>query len=117
MLFDFLIFRIIAASLLVNSAQPDLAFVRVEIKMAEDGFMCPFLKPMFLGVLEDKGVEWVVCRPKSSEVEFCTALTKSESMEVYSSWLTQLGYADAQIQYTAFDTLAFLPSPPLPPGP
>ena len=49
--------------------------------MAEDGFMCPFLTPMFIGILEDKGADWVVCRPQESEIAFCVPLELRQSQE------------------------------------
>jgi hypothetical protein len=114
MLSNLLVFKVVLSCLSVFPSQSDSTFVRVEIKMAEEGFMCPFLTPMFLEILEDKGAEWVVCRPQESEVEFCTGVFKSKSKEVYTDWLTQLGYAEAQIQFAVFDTLATLPPLPTP---
>ncbi len=82
--------------------------------MAEDGFMCPFLTPMFIGILEDKGADWVVCRPHESEIEFCVPLALAKSQEGYTEWLTQLGYQAHQVTFLQFDTLATQPEIPAP---
>lgn len=82
--------------------------------MAEDGFMCPFLTPMFIGILEDKGAEWVICRPELSKVEFCVGLEHARSQEGYVDWLTDLGYAESQIAFGVFDTLSVMPPIPTP---
>ena len=114
MLLAFLIVKMLGSVVVSPTAQQDPAFVRVEIKMAEDGFMCPFLTPMFLDILDRKGAEWVVCRPQESEVEFCMSLLKAQGQDVYTDWLTQLGYASTQIEFAAFDTLTVIPAPPAP---
>ena len=81
--------------------------------MAGDGFMCPFLTPMFLEILEEEGnADWVVCRHQQSEVVFSVPLELAQSKKTYTQWLTGLGYQEAHITYLQFDTL--LVQPPIP---
>ena len=82
--------------------------------MAEDGFMCPFLTPMFIGILEDKGADWVVCRPQESEIAFCVPLEFAQSQEGYIDWLEKLGYQRHQVSFLQFDTLTVMPQIPAP---
>jgi len=89
-------------------------WLHVEVYMAEDGFMCPFLTPLFAEILEDKGAEWVICRPEQSKVEFCVALEVAEDQQGYIDWLQDLGYQADHISFGAFDTLSVLPSIPAP---
>jgi hypothetical protein len=90
------------------------AWLRVEIAMAEEGFMCPFLTPLFKGILEDKGADWVICRPQQSQVIFCTPLALAQDQEGYIDWLTDLGYEEEHVTFLAFDTLSVMPSIPAP---
>jgi hypothetical protein len=89
-------------------------WLKVEISMADDGFMCPFLTPMFIGVLEDKGADWVVCRPQESEIAFCVPLEFAQSQEGYTDWLEKLGYQRHQVSFLQFDTLSVQPQVPTP---
>ena len=88
---------------------PDTAWLKVEVAMADDGFMCPFLTPMFIGILEDKGADWVICRPQESEVAFCVPLEMAQSQEGYIDWLEKLGYQRHQVSFLQFDTLMVQP--------
>jgi hypothetical protein len=88
-------------------------WLKVEIAMAGDGFMCPFLTPMFLEILEEEGrVDWVQCRHQQSEVEFLVPLEFAQSQKTYTQWLTGLGYQEAHITYLQFDTLLVQPEFP-----
>lgn len=100
----------ISASL-ENSDPP---WLHVEVSMAEDGFMCPFLTPLFVGILEDKGAEWVICKPQQSKVQFCVALEEAEDQQGYIDWLLDLGYEADHISFGVFDTLSVLPPIPAP---
>lgn len=93
----------------------DTAAVQVRIHMAEDGFMCPFLTPVFLDVLDKKGAAWVVPRPASSEVEFAAPLEVAPDQEALRDWLRQVGYDPELVSFPVFDTLDVLP--PIPPAP
>ena len=93
---------------------PEDAWLQVEIAMADDGFMCPFLTPMFIGILEDKGANWVVCRPQESEAAFCVPLDMARSQEGYIDWLEKLGYQRHQVNFLQFDTLLVQPQVPTP---
>lgn len=73
--------------------------------MDADGFMCPFLTPMFLVILEEKGALWSVRNAEEGTIEFCLPLDAGSSPEVVSDWLTQLGYEERHIRYPVFDTL------------
>lgn len=92
----------------------DSPWLKVEVSMAEDGFMCPFLTPMFIGILEDKGADWVVCRPQESEIAFCVPLEFAQSQEGYIDWLEKLGYQRHQVSFLQFDTLTVMPQIPAP---
>ena len=94
--------------------EADPQWLHVEISMEEDGFMCPFLTPMFLGILEDKGADWVICRPQLSEIEFCVPLEMGRSEAGYIDWLTGIGYQDQHIAFQRFDTLSVQPQVPAP---
>lgn len=89
-------------------------WLRVEVTMEEDGFMCPFLTPQFMRILEDKGADWVRCRPQDSAIDFCVPLEHARSPEGYSEWLTGLGYSPQHIHFLQFDTLSVMPQLPAP---
>ena len=93
----------------------DPPWLKVEIAMAGEGFMCPFLTPMFLEILEEKGADWVHCRRAESEIAFCVPLDKAQDQGTYTHWLTGLGYQEAHITYLQFDTLQVQPPKPLEP--
>jgi hypothetical protein len=110
-----LCFNLIALFAPVSEIAPTCAspWLRVEISMAGDGFMCPFLTPMFLEILEEEGkVDWVVCHHQQSEVEFSVPLEFAKSQKTYSQWLTGLGYQEAHITFLQFDTLLVQPAIP-----
>lgn len=90
-------------------------WLRVEIAMAGEGFMCPFLTPMFMEILEEKGADWVQCRHAESEIAFCVPLAKAQDQKTYTQWLTGIGYQEAHITYLQFDTLLVKPPNPLEP--
>lgn len=98
----------------VEEISSDNPWLKVEISMADDGFMCPFLTPMFVGILEDKGADWVVCRPQESEISFCVPMESAQSQEVYVDWLQKLGYQGHQVTFLQFDTLSVKPQVPTP---
>lgn len=89
-------------------------WLRAKVHMAESGFMCPFLTPMFVGILEDKEADWVQARPQESVVEWSVPLQSGQSQEGYVDWLTALGYGEEQITFLQFDTLLVQPSIPAP---
>lgn len=95
-------------------AQSDTVHLHVEVHMDADGFMCPFLTPMFLGILEDKGALWSARDVEAGTIEFCLPLDASPSPDGLTRWLVQLGYEERHIRYPVFDTL---PHPLPPPGP
>lgn len=89
-------------------------WLRVKVHMAESGFMCPFLTPMFVEILEDKEADWVLAKPQESVVEWSVPLHAGRSQEGYVDWLTALGYGEEQITFLQFDTLQVQPSIPAP---
>lgn len=95
-------------------ADSDPPWLHVEVSMAEDGFMCPFLTPLFVEILEDKGAEWVICRPQQSKVLFCVGLDDARDQQGYTEWLLDLGYQEEHISFGVFDTLSVLPPIPAP---
>lgn len=105
---------LLACAIIDVQPDQDPTWLRVEVAMAEDGFMCPFLTPMFIGILEDKGADWVICRPQASEIEFCIPLGLAQSQEGYVDWLTDLGYEEQHVTFLQFDTLATQPEIPAP---
>lgn len=86
-------------------AQSDTEHLHVEVHMDADGFMCPFLTPMFLDVLEDKGAVWSLRDVEEGTIEFCLPLGSAPSPEGLADWLVQLGYEERHIRFPVFDTL------------
>ena len=88
--------------------------VHVEVTMEAHGFMCPFLTPMFLGHLEDRGAHWVSHDPDASSVEFALPLDSLQDAETFTRYLVLIGYEEKQIGYPRFDTTATVPAQPEP---
>lgn len=84
-------------------------FVHVEVTLEAHGFMCPFLTPMFLGYLEDRGCAWVHHDPNASLVSFALPLDSLRAEDEFTERLVLIGYQEKQIAYTRFDTTATLP--------
>jgi len=98
----------------VQCADAQEACVHVEVTMEAHGFMCPFLTPMFLGHLEDKGAHWVSHDPDASSVEFALPLDSLTDAEAFTRFLVLIGYEEKQIGYPRFDTTAVVPPNPEP---
>ena len=79
------------------SAQ-DNAFLHVEVTMEAHGFMCPFLTPMFIGFLEDRGAEWVQHDPDASSIEFAMPLDSAIQQD-FTDRLVLIGYEAKQIGF------------------
>lgn len=94
--------------------QADSPFIHVEVSMDAHGFMCPFLTPMFLGFLEDRGAAWVSHDPDASVIEFAMPLDSLHSSRDFTEMLVLIGYEEDQVGYARFDTTAAMPSPPTP---
>ena len=89
-------------------------YVHVEVTMEAHGFMCPFLTPMFLGFLEDRGAEWIVHDLDASTVEFAFPLDSLQTARDFTDRLVLIGYEEKQVGYARFDTTGTLPNPPAP---
>ncbi|MDA9863923.1 hypothetical protein N9C70_02520 [Flavobacteriales bacterium] len=96
------------------SQAQDPAFLHVEVTMEAHGFMCPFLTPMFLGFVEEKGALWVHHDPDASVVSFAMPMDSVSSAEEFTERLVLIGYEQKQIGFARFDTTATLPTPPMP---
>lgn len=102
------------SSLFAPDAKGQSKCVHVEVTMDAHGFMCPFLTPMFLGHLEDRGAHWVSHDPDASSVEFAMPLDSLQDEEAFTRYLVLIGYEEKQIGYPRFDTTATVPAPPAP---
>ena len=88
--------------------------LHVEVSMEARGFMCPFLTPMFLGYLEDRGAHWVHHDPHASTVEFALPLDSLSGQEAVTDRLVLIGYEARQVEFLRYDTLATVPAHPAP---
>ena len=95
----------------VASEEPTL---HVEVSMAARGFMCPFLTPMFLGYLEDRGAHWVQHDPQASTVEFALPLDSLTGQHAITDRLVLIGYEARQVEFIRYDTLSTVPANPAP---
>ena len=100
--------------LAVSSKGQEPMFVHVEVNVDSHGFMCPFLTPMFLGYVEDKGAIWVHHDPDASLVSFALPLDSLASADEFTERLVLIGYQEEQVNYARFDTTATAPHPPQP---
>ena len=90
------------------------ATLHVEVSMAARGFMCPFLTPLFLGFLEDRGAHWVHHDPEASTVEFALPLDSLSGQQAVTDRLEIIGYEARHVEYLRYDTLSSVPASPAP---
>lgn len=93
---------------------PEPLTLHVEVSMAARGFMCPFLTPLFLGFLEDRGAHWVHHDPQASTVEFALPLDSLSGQQAVTDRLELIGYEARQVAYLRYDTLSSVPASPAP---
>ena len=76
--------------------------------------MCPFLTPMFLGYLEDRGAHWVQHDPQASTVEFALPVDSLTGQHAITDRLVLIGYEARQVEFIRYDTLSTVPAQPAP---
>lgn len=94
--------------------QSESPCIHAEVGMEAHGFMCPFLTPMFLGFLEDKGAHWVQHDPDASTVEFAMPLDSLQGTQDLTDRLVLIGFDARQVSYNRYDTLMVVPPNPEP---
>ena len=85
--------------------------VHVTVFMAGDGFMCPFLTPQFLDVVQSRA-HWVEARPLESEVEFVVPLEQAWSKPALRGVLADIGYPADGVSFLQWDTVGVIPPSP-----
>lgn len=88
--------------------------LHAEVSMDARGFMCPFLTPMFLGYLEDRGAHWVHHDAEGSTVEFAIPLDSLSGQSDITDRLVLIGYEAKHVTFARFDTTLTVPTAPAP---
>ena len=114
MLLSFLIALGLAFAPTLPLDVPEAPTLHVEVHMEARGFMCPFLTPLFIGFLEDRGAHWVYHDPHASTVEFAMPLDSLSGEQAVTDRLELIGYEARQVAYLRYDTLASVPASPAP---
>jgi len=85
----------------------------VTVHMGGEGFMCPFLTPQFIDVVDDRA-HWTRALPLESSVQFAVALDQSWTQDGLLDVLTSIGYPEDGASFLQWDTLAVVPPMPEP---
>ncbi len=91
----------------------DSACVQVVVEMAGEGFMCPFLTPQVVDILEQRA-HWVDAQPAESRIRFVVPLAGAWSPEEISEILKDVGYPAEGASFLQWDTLTTIPNAPEP---
>ena len=99
-----------ADSVLCPSSGPHLL---VTVHMEGEGFMCPFLTPLFLDILETRS-HWVKSRPRESCVQYAQPLEEAWSQNGIRGVLESIGYPEDGAVFLQWDTVSVVPEMPVP---
>ena len=88
--------------------------LHVEVSMAARGFMCPFLTPMVVDYLEEKGAHWLNHDRQASTIEFAMPLDSMDGPDALTRRLVLIGYEERHVGYSRFDPTTTIPAAPEP---
>ena len=87
--------------------------VLVTVGMEGEGFMCPFLTPQFIDLLQTRS-HWVYPQPIDSRIQYAQPLEEAWSQGEVTSILKDIGYPEDGAVYLQWDTVTVLPPKPEP---
>lgn len=104
----------LACSCIAGRAQDVLVgHVLAEVEMSGEGFMCPFLTPQVIDVLEEHA-HWVEALPTLSRIRFAMPTDKAGSPSKFEALLESIGYPEGGAVFLQWDTLSTIPEAPEP---
>ena len=85
----------------------------VMVHMEGEGFMCPFLTPQFIDLLESRS-HWVHPEPLQSLIHYSQSLNEAWSQDEVTHVLKDIGYPEDGAVFLQWDTVAVMPLKPQP---
>ena len=85
----------------------------VTVHMEGEGFMCPFLTPQFIDLLETRS-HWVQPQPLESRIHYAQPLDEAWSQDEVAAVLRDIGYPEDGAVFLQWDTVAVMPVKPAP---
>ncbi|MGB1671105.1 MAG: hypothetical protein ACPHCT_06505 [Flavobacteriales bacterium] len=85
----------------------------VTVHMEGKGFMCPFLTPQFIDLLESQS-HWVHPEPLESRIHYSQSLDEAWSQDEVTEVLKDIGYPEDGAVFLQWDTVAVMPLKPQP---
>ena len=85
----------------------------VTVHMEGEGFMCPFLTPQFMDLLESRS-HWVHPVPLESRIHYAQGLDEAWSQDEVTAVLKDIGYPEGAAAFLQWDTVAVMPLKPQP---